>query len=231
MRYLILSFLIFSTKLSFAKEQGKIIYSKGIVTAGPAKGPISSVSKNDLVSIGDIIETGEDSLVVIKIDDTVTLKLNEKSKMKIEKPQVAKSKKTYKTFLLKMGSTFVEAMSENLAKKKQGIIVTTKTASFGVRGTKFFVALSHPKGIEFDEEDVWMCVNEGEVVARNKAFGEHVTVAEGEGIAIPFGKNTAPPKKLLGTIKLNWSMDPKWDLENRIPFEQAFYDLLDVDYD
>ena len=44
-------------------------------------------------------------------------------------------------------------------------------------------------------------------------------------------KNTTPPKPLAWTEKLNWSMNPSEDVENTVDIRQAYYDLLNVDYD
>ena len=50
-------------------------------------------------------------------------------------------------------------------------------------------------------------------------------------VKIPFGKNTSEPRPLAWTRKLNWSMDSTKDVENKVDIQQAYYDLLNIDYD
>ena len=224
-------FLLLSLGPVIAQEHAKIIYLRGDVKTGPAKGPYLPAIVGEKVPVGHILKTDDYSVALISITNDIKIKINENSLLKMTKSKVSKNKKRYHHAYLKTGSVFIETQLEKLANKKESFIITTKTSSFATRGTKFFVAVTHPEGNEFIEEDSWMCVENGEVVARNRRFGSHTNVKQGEGVILPFGKNTTSPKTLISLRKLNWSMNPKWDILNKVPFEQVFYDLLDVDYD
>jgi ferric-dicitrate binding protein FerR (iron transport regulator) len=100
----------------------------------------------------------------------------------------------------------------------------------GARGTQFYSAISSVKG---HKGDLWMCVHEGEVEIENTKTHHKEIVKEGEGVALPRGKEITAPKPFEWTKNLNWAMDPSSkDLVNRASFESEYAkDILNQEYD
>ena len=110
---------------------------------------------------------------------------------------------------------------------KDKFVVKTKNASFGVRGTEFFISYGKDRA-----KDAWMCVNEGLVRVSPKDSKESVDVKAGEGVQVKDKKSVSTPKPLAWTSKLNWNLDSsKGQLENKVNIDDAYTDLLDQDYD
>lgn len=229
--YFILT-LLFCFHLSvYGSEEGaKILYLKGKGVSGPPEGPFSPIDKATKIPIGHIVETKKDSLILMSIADVVKVKLNELSRLKIEPPKKNAQGKKERNLFLELGNAFVDVFTKKLKNKNEALRVRTKTVAMGVRGTQFFAALAKsPKKVL--KKDVWMCVKKGEVIVQSLKDGKEVSVKKGEGVVVPSGEGISAPKALPWTSNLNWSMDIKEDMVNKVPIEQAYYDLLNVDYD
>lgn len=197
---------------------------------GRAKVNQAFLKKTSELKYGDVIKTGANSLVILQLGNYSNVKINELSSVKIQPPKQTKSGKKRRGIILKAGSVFVNAAQKALKKDGSTLVVKTKFASMGVRGTEFFVSYSTSEK-EKQKKDIWMCVNEGQVVVFNRKTRTKTFVNQGEGIQVPFGKDTSKPRPLAWTKKLNWSMNPKTDVVNKIDIREAYYDLLNVDYD
>ena len=190
----------------------------------------NKITKDHALHYGDTITTGENSLIIIKLEEYSTIKINELSSLKLVKPQKIKGGRIRRGVILKAGSVFVKAVQKVLKEDNSSLVLKTKIASMGVRGTEFFTSYANSTAGK-DHEDIWMCVKEGQVVVKNRKTKTLVKVNEGEGVQVPFGKNTTSPRPLAWTEKLNWSMNPNGDVKNTVDISQAYYDLLNVDYD
>ena len=180
---------------------------------------------------GDIIETKENGLIILKLEKHSTIKINESSKVTLTPPKKSKRGKLRHKVLLNAGSIFVKAVQKVLKEEKSTLTLQTRIASMGVRGTEFFASYSDSQNLK-NKKDIWMCVKEGKVIVQNRRTKNSTTVLAGEGVQVPFGKRTSKPRPLLWTKKLNWSMNPrKGDVANKIDIKQAYYDLLNIDYD
>ncbi len=218
MKVVILLSIFFS--FSVFAENGKVIFTKGIVKIGKSK----TLKKNQMIKTGDRITTGKSSLVVLQLPQGNKIKLGPESVLVI-KSLPKKKAETTKLNLLK-GSSFIKVLKGKLRKgQKSKLILRTRTAAMGVRGTEFFA--SYGSG-----DDIWMCVNEGVVAVKSKKEKKSTLVKEGEGIVVKDGTKTSKPKPLAWTRKLNWNMNPSsGNLVNKVSIESAYTDLLDQDYD
>jgi hypothetical protein len=219
--YLKVLFLLLMLPSIAFSSFGKILASKGKVKL-LRKGKSYKAKRNVVLSIGDVLNTGQDGIVVVKIGDRFTTKLNKNSQLVIESPVLQEVKK---------GSAFFSIVKKKLDQLKKDsssnpdFKVKASSVAMGVRGTEFFVSFGKKK-------DVWMCVNEGKVSVKGKQDKEEVLVNQGEGVVIAKGNNTSAPKALGWTQKLNWNMSEKaGDLKNSVSIEEAYGDLLDKDYD
>jgi hypothetical protein len=182
---------------------------------------------------GDWIETGKDSLAIITFPDGSRTKLNAESAFAIE--EVAEAGGDAPSAVrLDYGSVFAQvegagAEPDEEAKKKprkDKFRISTKTATMGVRGTRFYTGFGGKDGWEKRKEEgkpanVWMCVAEGQVEVTPADGGDAVPVKEGEGIVVKEGK-ISPPKPYEWTKELNWKMegDPA-DLVNKASWKDT----------
>lgn len=189
-----------------------------------------TLKKTDLVKYDDLISTKDDSMAIIKVDNS-TIKIRSNSEVVIKKYSY-KGKKDLVSFFLKRGEVFFKGKKNKDSRYR----VRTKMAVMGVRGTEFFTTYSGDKN-----KEVWMCVNEGQVkvnmivdgkLQKNKAL----LVNKGEGIFINSSK--LPKKRAYKwTRKLNWNMGKdakniKYDeVKENVDLKNVAYPLEDIDYD
>lgn len=140
---------------------GKITYVQGDVSQKSTKGQSNKVSKLSVISGGDTLITGPQSLAILVMDDGAQLKLNEKSVLSVP-TQVEGS------ITLTSGSVFSKIPKQ---KPNHQFKVTTPTAVMGVRGTQFFTSYGAD---DEHKEDLWMCVNEGSVDVTNNTSKKNV---------------------------------------------------------
>lgn len=233
MKTFLFASLLFLSATLYA-EAGKVFYSKGDVTiTSKDKSKTAKAKKGLSLELGDVIKAGPKSLAIVYLkglNGGSKIKVNANSEIQVRKIQgMEKARKT--SVLLRAGSAFVKVLKED-TEAGEKFILRTRSTSMGVRGTEFFAAYgkSEADGRINSKTDVWMCVNEGLVAIKAKDK-KIVEVKAGEGVRVKKGKKTSKPRPLAWTRKLNWAMDPKEDLVNKVNIEEAYYDLLDQDYD
>ena len=208
-----------SNKLHIIKNSGSFLYIKGQVLINDKKADLKS-----LIWEKNRIKTGPSSLAVFKLPDRSKIKLSENSVILIEKLY---NKEDSTRLNISHGEAFFTVLKEKIVSKKDKFIVKNKFTSMGVRGTKFFVSSAVNK-----KDDLWMCVNEGLVAIQSLQDKAETLVKAGEGIVSNRKQGTSKPRPLPWTKNLNWNMDPKYgDLENKVKIEEAYFDLLNQDYD
>jgi FecR protein len=171
------------------------------------------------VSQGDILETSNNSLLIIQLNSKGELKLKENTILELE------SVNRETSLVLSRGSVF-----SRVKKIVNGSFsIETPSMVAGVRGTEFFVA--YGRTIEA-EPDIWLCVNEGSVDVSLIKTGESVLVKEGEGINILSGNKLTEPAFYSWTEELNWNTDPaKGTVSDNSNLDSAYEDLLNQDYE
>jgi hypothetical protein len=198
--------LLFLACFSVKAETFQVAFSKGnyeILRNG--------VKVSAPIFIDDTVKVFAGSVLVIRSDRTL-LKILENT---VVVPMEKKEDAGFSVMHLIRG-----AIISKVDKKK--FQVRTNSAAFGVRGTQFFVEA-------VSDEDAWMCVNEGEVVATNTA-GQEVVVPAGLGIFTD-SKKVSPAKKYAWTKGINWKMDPRdGGLTHKLNLKKN-YDLLNQFYD
>ena len=178
-------------------------------------------SKKTPIAPPYVITTGDKSLAVIKINNSITLKVNKNSTIDLTEMKNLKDP----SVKLEKGSVF-SFIKNKIKASKQTFSLKAKNVAMGVRGTEFFTSFG--KG-----GDLWMCVNEGVVAVSNPKSKDITNVKEGEGIVIKNGEKTSAPKPLPWTRKLNWNYldESEKKLENKVSIQEAYSDLLDIDYE
>lgn len=204
---------------------GQILHQKGEVKILRGDREIHSKRNAELFT-SDIIVTKENAIAIIKLQDLTIIKINKNSSLKITN---LLSEKKPTIIELNEGSSFFKV---NKAKKTSTdkLVIKTRTAALGVRGTTFFTAVLNTKSAS----DTWMCVQEGEVIAKNNNTKEVKTVKTGEGLKISSEAKLQDPRFLPWTKGLNWNLDfnnTNNDIENKLNIREAYEDILSTDYE
>ena len=216
----VLGFILLSSGHLQARVVGKVAALKGQVQV-MRKGQWAPLKLKDELRNDDQLKTGDQSLLLVFLNNGSTHKLGENTQLKLHDeadPTVLE---------IVSGSLFSLFKSKTQKNgKKKHYRIKTQSVVAGVRGTQFFTSY----GRSDKDDDNWLCVNEGVVEVKKIGETKATLVKAGEGIRVD-AKGVSAPKPLPWTKKLNWSMKPSEDLENRVNIEEAYTDLLDKDYD
>ncbi len=196
---------------------GQVAYTEGDVSIRSGSQAHDAVLGEPL-NPGDVISTGAESLAVIDLANSTTLKLREKTSLAIDSIGESTS------VTLNAGGVFTHVL-----KKLTGrFSVRTATTVAGVRGTEFFIAY----GRTIDAlPDVWLCVNSGAVDVSLPQTGQTVVVKQGFGINIVAGTKLTTPRNYPWTRRLNWNMDAAGGkVVDTTNLDEAYSDLLNQDY-
>lgn len=196
---------------------GQMVYTEGDVSIRNGSQTHDAIPGEPL-NPGDVISTGAESLAVIDLANSTTLKLRPRTTLAID----SIGETTGVT--LNAGGVFTHVL-----KKLTGqFSVQTQTAVAGVRGTEFFIAY----GRTVDAlPDVWLCVNSGAVDVSLPRTGQSVVVKEGFGINIVAGTKLTTPRNYPWTRRLNWNMDAAAGaVVDTTNLDEAYSDLLNQDY-
>ena len=160
--------------LALAAPAGQISESTGFVTVGaPEKSPVSA-KKGSGVDVGQVITTGTNGQAVIKFQDgqTIALKSNSIFKVNSYKFDQASPERGESVFaLLQGGLRAITGLIGN--NNKAGWRLATPTATAGIRGTDFLVAI---------QQGTFFKVNSGAISATNA--GGTTVVAAGETASV-----------------------------------------------
>ncbi len=215
MNTLYTTLLIFFISVN-AFSHGEVLYVRNKVYVGK-----DQLKKGDAISVGMIVNTGKDSLAIIRFNNSSTIKVNENSSVTLKNYDQAKKSSR---FSLSKGSGFFK-MDPKAGGK---LSVRAKHVAMGVRGTHFFVSFGSKK-----KEDVYMCVQEGKVAIKGKDQRKAILVKAGQGVVVVDGLQSSKPNFLPWTKNLNWELNPnkKKDLINNVSIEESYSDPLERDYD
>ena len=235
MNKLYLLFLVFFFSFQVFAGSGKAVFIKGEVLIKGSNNKFIRLKKNQDVNLGDMIRTKTKSIAVLALKSGSKLKLNENSAITLRTEKTAKKPES---LFLNKGSVFISVLKTHLTKKtkktkktKIKLVLKTRSAAMGVRGTKFFASFGKQAN-KSKRKDLWMCVNSGLVEVRTTHTKKSILVKAGEGVHVKEGTEVSEPKPLMWTKKLNWGFDStKGDLTNKVEIEEAYTDLLDKDYD
>lgn len=194
-----------------------VVFLRGTMSINDAP-----AQKDASLKAGDKIKTGVDSLAILDLGSGSKLKVEADTEIMIETLD-----HETKGSLYQLARGKVVARARKIVGQKDLFNISTATASFGVRGTEFFVAVEKQE----DDLDTWMCVNEGQVVVKGKNETTTKLVNQGEGVRVN-KDGTSDPRFLPWTKKLNWELDdPNAVSANDGALKEAYHDPLGQDYD
>lgn len=174
-----------------------------------------TIVKDMEVTEKDIIKTSKKSFVLIKFPDAVSIKIDSRSKVKLES-----FKKDFHVKIEKGSSFFkIDKKRENPFK------VETRSMSLAVRGTTFFT--SHDLG----SQRSWTCVKEGVVDIISIDGKEKIELNQGLGISADKDHGISTPSLLQWTKNLNWSFNESEDSLNKVGTDVIQNSYHHIDYE
>lgn len=122
-----------------AETAGTIVAFKGQVSASDASGLARALKKGDEVNVGDTIQTGSGSYVVVEFVDGAKATIRPDSAMKVDRYAYGTGNDGAVINLVKGG---LRAITGSIAKERpESYKVQTNVATLGVRGTEFALRL------------------------------------------------------------------------------------------
>jgi len=117
-------------------QVGDVLFSRGVVTAGPKGGDVRFLGKGEALYEGDVITTGARSFAVIHMIDGGKITIRPETVFAVEEYTFDKGRDSAVLRLFKGG---LRAVTGLIAKRnqKRGYRLHTPTAVVGVRGTEF----------------------------------------------------------------------------------------------
>lgn len=204
---LFLLFLLFLNQ-SFASTSSKMtcLFAKGKVSIfhQNKKNPLV---KDFTLSVGDIIETEAGALAILKFPNE-TVKVNEKSSF-----QVLEINSKNDLFAVSKGAVIVNKIKKSILdnlnnnEKNVPLIIKTKYASIGVRGTTFFL-------YQGEKDQTVLSVKEGTVAFKADASEHDVFVKKDNSSMTNEENKNLKAQKFGFEDKINYALDPKEKLES-----------------
>jgi len=211
--------LILATAFSSSLYAASISFSVGKTEIKINK-KWQSVSTGKLPASATAVRTGKKSLAILSLNKTTVIKLKENTEISFN----SLDKKRISLFL-KRGGVF-SRIQKNAGNNYS---IRTSTVTAAVRGTEFFMAYGE-RGTRGQE--MWLCVNEGNVAVTGKSKVHPIMVAAGLGVYIDTDGDITPPTKFNWTKRLNWNTDPdKGSVQDNTSVIEVYRNFFNEDYD
>lgn len=203
---------------SFAVSAASIIYSKGEVLLD------SKVAKvGDAIVAGQTVEAKEGSMAILDLEGGSKFKLEPNSKVvlsNLNHPQ--------KGTLLDLARGNILIQARKIKEKSDLLKVSARQVALGVRGTLFFVGIDDSD----KKEDVWMCVEHGEVLVKGSSDKSLVKVRAKEGVVVRGAQKSSKPTFFPWTSKINWELEDRDKISsNENALKEAYLNPLRRNYD
>ncbi len=207
----------------------KVRYVSGLAELYENNKKLSKLAVGQEINLGQVIKTGSNSLVVVALEGGSLLKLKESSELRFDQFTGSAAQANRKSSFTLLGGGLFSKVSKLVG--SETFNVQTPTMVAGVRGTSFFIAYGK-KAAKEESEDLWLCVNEGNVEVGTTSSPQKVMVKPGEGIIVPGGKKVTKPKPYAWTKNLNWNFDTtSGELTDKTKMESMYQEPLDFHYD
>lgn len=181
----------------------KVIYTKGKVQKINLENKKVDLDKGGTLIEGDILLTGKDAFVVLKIKGHSTHKVEENSEITIVNLPYYFDKSEEldqgATFLLKAGTIFSDVVASS---GKKTLSIKSNNTVMGVRGTKLLVSRQKKT------QDVWLLVKTGEVEVHNELSGNKDILIKDQGVVVESDRTFTAIKRYDILKELSWDMSP-----------------------
>lgn len=167
----------------------------GTVNVTPAGEAARALAQGDAVREGDLIVTAANAETLIKLRDDTTLALRQNSQMRLA--QFKFDKTPADSFVTNLLKGTVRKVTGLIAKSQpRNVSVTTPTATVGIRGTDFEIAIIEEESAD-TRAGTYNYVHEG-ATAIQISSGESLDVAENQtGLALTFPRPGEPALQLI----------------------------------
>lgn len=211
MKKLVAAFLLASL-FSVVYSKTRVVFSKGNSKLKRADKTMS-LRANMTLKHEDIVITGEEGLVVLK-SKASTYKVSKNSRLVLD----LKTKEIVNSNL-EHGSTVVEFLKEKLSESKgESLNIKAASASFGVRGTKFF------SYVDRRNKNSVLSVEHGEVAFQG-AKSERETLVDGHESSMTNVMNQQiKPRRFGFENEINWGLSKK---DGRLSHSDKLFGSLD----
>ena len=127
--------LLLGTTSLHANTVGKVLASRGAVSAQGDNGVARLVGRNTQVATGDVISTGKKSFAILQFNDGTRMSLRPETVFKVEQWSIEPQQEKAITRLFKGG---MRAITGFITKRNsRAFSVNTSVATIGIRGTTF----------------------------------------------------------------------------------------------
>jgi hypothetical protein len=200
---LLLVFALAQTSFSQDNQLGHVTHCSGDIQVKRAKKNVwQRLELNMPVCCGDIIKTGEKSVVEIALADRGSFKIHPNTQVALNTLISPVEQKN--SFLLFFGSVWMKISKYTLRLK--GYEIQTPTGFAGLRGTELGIA-------SYEDGTTFVSVNSGKVIVDNEA--DRKTLSSNEGAALSFHKKE---------IKTEHDFQPEWERTQRASRQRLFSD-------
>ena len=193
----------------------KIVFSKGDNYKFNEAGLKTNIKKGSMIDEGDTIHIAQDGMALLRIPGHSLMKLDSGSEVVVDQlPEIINKEEVVEPAILKQikGAILIEMEKTS---DNDTLQIRSKSATMGVRGTKFLVATA---------EDVTLAVNEGTVEIQNES-GNADFVTKSESMVVENGRNFTGRQKHAALSDINWDVRSeratKWK-EVRSKFRENF---------
>jgi hypothetical protein len=166
---LILAFLLVAPFEALAAGAGTVTYKEGDVQI-IRDGSTQALALKDSVKANDVIVTGEDGRVRLKMVDDSVLYLGTRSRIVIDRYETDKQGLTSGVFSMLWGKA--RFLVSKLKRATSDFSVHTKTATIGVRGTEFGIIVPPTPSAGGNPPYTDVMLFEGSIAGRNLQGGE-----------------------------------------------------------
>lgn len=192
-------------------HNGQVVFIKGDVTVRSGqKAEWKKLNINDLVMQGDLVRTGNESVVEIVFEDGTSFFQRPDTILEIRTTQKKADSTLWQRFILR-GGQFILNVRRSFGRESR-VEIQTPAGVASARGTGFRVAVDAAQNMTSE-------VLEGKIDVQ--AQKRVVSVQEGEGTRVNKGEPPLKPRKLLAPPQpADWQ-----DLYRSMPFAIRFHDV------
>ncbi|GGP24330.1 FecR domain-containing protein [Silvimonas amylolytica] len=210
----LLAALLTCLPLSALAASGQVAAMGGLVTAAHPDGKTNVLHKGDDINKGDVIATGANSWVVLKMEDGASLTLRPNGKLRIidyvydpDNPQNGRS-------WLSLLQGAMRSVTGAIGKlNHDSYQLTTPTATIGIRGTDYDVDVLPPGNDQGLAPGTYHTVHTGGTTIRGKD-GSAVNVSPKQDVFT--GESAPRPRRMKARQDSMWASIANFDFKEKI---------------
>ena len=189
-RLIVLVYGLWFSLVGFAA--GVIETANGQVRAGPTAAAATAATVGQRIAAGTTLSTGPKSRAVVRFDDGQAIVLHENSEFRVAEYSFAKEQPANDKFGFELIKGALRSVTATLTRRTpRAYSMRTATATMGIRGTDFMVAIVNPVFLRVLNGVVEVVCTAG--AAASFAAGSAATVANASTCAVSIPFSELPP--------------------------------------